>query len=764
MNNSSRSAVVPILVTFLVTAGVLSAVWYFLLRPRDGYADGKSYAYKYGSKLGKEEMSYRKFQQVYLDETNVPKDSRGDVAEGMDTWHWWTGGNQDFWRKVAKKTSGLPITVDFLALLHQVPRKDRFGLLGTINDPDCEAATEPDDYGLMIDRMKEGTADWKIEDYGWSSGIVGLRLYENKRFDPKKWSLARYLRDPGHVEPPYIVGMACAFCHVAFNPTRPPADIANPKWENLAAVIGNQYLSEGSLFARDAGPDQFAWHYLHTQPPGTSETSRLDTDFINNPTVINSIYHLKQRLDLKREERITPEQKKILQALFKNINQDGVNLDLGGNDAEPTQKTPHVLLDGADSMGVPIASLRVWVNIGMHHEQWMESWAVNPENLRESLKRNFNQTPFSILEAQKDLSSYWVKSEKRMGKLEKFALSAPPYPLAKAPDGDKYLSKDKEQLRKGKIAFADHCARCHNSKPLPANLPKDPDALKKVWRDLVLADNFLEDNYLSDDVRHPLTEIKTNAARALATNALKGHIWDNFSSVSYKEQSGARGQLQDEDEKGNPRDLYNPLTGRYDIKLVVPDTQVASYRTPSLVSIWATAPYLHNNSVGIFTKDPSTAGRMAAFEDGIRKLLWPEKRLGIKSIKVTTQDSRLPDLFDVIRSEAQAAGLPPLLPPTVTSELLRVPKGTPVNLVMNVHFKDLRAVLKAYVDGCLQGEPAERFVPLHLHNHQAGQQSMARKMLELSTCPDFIEDRGHTFGRELSDDQKEALIEFIKTF
>jgi hypothetical protein len=34
----------------------------------------------------------------------------------------------------------------------------------------------------------------------------------------------------------------------------------------------------------------------------------------------------------------------------------------------------------------------------------------------------------------------------------------------------------------------------------------------------------------------------------------------------------------------------------------------------------------------------------------------------------------------------------------------------------------------------------------------------------LNQCPDFIEDHGHTFGSDLPDDQKKALIEYMKTF
>ena len=66
------------------------------------------------------------------------------------------------------------------------------------------------------------------------------------------------------------------------------------------------------------------------------------------------------------------------------------------------------------------------------------------------------------------------------------------------------------------------------------------------------------------------------------------------------------------------------------------------------MSIWATAPYLHNNSVGLYNGDPSVAGRMAAYEDGMTKLLWPERRLGLGSMLVTTQDSKLPDFFPML--------------------------------------------------------------------------------------------------------------------
>ena len=36
-------------------------------------------------------------------------------------------------------------------------------------------------------------------------------------------------------------------------------------------------------------------------------------------------------------------------------------------------------------------------------------------------------------------------------------------------------------------------------------------------------------------------------------------------------------------------------------------------------------------------------------------------------------------------------------------------------------------------------------------------------LIAANKCPDFIEDKGHYYGTNLSDDDKRALIEFLKT-
>jgi cytochrome c5 len=420
-------------------------------------------------------------------------------------------------------------------------------------------------------------------------------------------------------------------------------------------------------------------------------------------------------------------------------------------------------MDGSDSMGLVMASTRVYVNEGSYHDLWVSStWALNPFDIKESIARKFKPGEFDLINtARKDPNSPWMQTEKRMPNMALFLTTYDSFPLKDAKeaeqngkpqkDGKDYLTSDADTLKRGKIAFADNCTSCHSSKR-PNPTPNDPEAQKAAWRELVQRDDFLVDNYLSDDQRHPLSELGTNAQRAMGTNAMGGHTWAQMSSQTYKDERVPTEPLQDHDPDGKPIPLYDPLTGKYDLKFEAPRS---FYRTPTLVSIWATAPYLHNNALGIYTGDPSVAGRMAAYQDGMTKLLWPERRLGIKSIKVTTEDSALPPMVTQQLAE---------FVPGLDVSLLRVPKGTPINLLMNVHPKDLPAVVQAYVDGVLQGAPKEKFAELQAKNHDAALRKTQEKLLEVSLCPDFIEDRGHTFGRDLSDEDKQALIEYMKTF
>ncbi|RYZ89207.1 MAG: hypothetical protein EOP04_07415 [Proteobacteria bacterium] len=235
---------------------------------------------------------------------------------------------------------------------------------------------------------------------------------------------------------------------------------------------------------------------------------------------------------------------------------------------------------------------------------------------------------------------------------------------------------------------------------------------------------------------------------------MSGSTWGQMSSQTYKDLKAVPMQISDYDKDGHPIPLYNPLSGKNDI---IWKGASAFYRTPTLVSIWATAPFLHNNSVGDYLANPSLANRVARYEDAMTKLLWPEKRRGIKSIKVTSEDTSFPDLFpQMVRTVKWLDGL--------SLKLLFLPKGTPINLIMNLNPKYLPNIVEAYVSGVLSGEPRLKFKSFINSRRDAGIHSMLNKMLELNTVPDFIEDRGHTFGSQLSDEDKKALIEYAKYF
>ncbi len=592
-----------------------------------------------------------------------------EQREGRDTWYFWTGGNERFWVEMARITEG---NVNLLNYVDSRRHGRRFRELGAITQPGCEAATAPDQYGLWMDRCNQPAVPGVP---GEPSGIVGLRKFPNPKFDPSRWNAEQYLQHPGDVQPPYLLGMTCGFCHIGYNPINPPADPERPTWDHLAGTIGNQYWEEGKLFSLNMKPDDFRWHVAARQAPGTSDTSRFATDHINNPNAINTIFNLASR-------PTTPERMR-----------DGT-----------IRQVHHILKGGEDSVGVAGASLRVYVNIGMCGDYW-----VTLHDPVLGIARP--QRPFDMDQARKTCED-WRNTEARMPNAEAFLKTLKPLLLKDAPGSAPFLSAPPATLTAGKRAFAEQCASCHSSKQPPAGTA-DP---VQWFRDAVQRDDFLTDNFLADDKRYGINQIGTNAARALGTNAGRGNIWDQFSSETYKELPSV----------GRLTNLYNPRDPTKPIDFDMPGGGRGYYRTSSLTSIWATAPYLHNNSVGTYVKDPSVQGRLTAFNDGMQKMLWPERRLGVQSIPVTT-----------VNSSVTISG---------TTRKVFIPAGTPVDYVARVDPTRLPDIIR--------NSPI-----LNLFTDA----SLLRRMLQNNKAPDFVLDKGHGFGAQLPDADKWALIEYLKT-
>jgi hypothetical protein len=408
-----------------------------------------------------------------------------------------------------------------------------------------------------------------------------------------------------------------------------------------------------------------------------------------------------------------------------------------------------------------------------------------------------------------------------------FMKSTAAHNLKDAPGGEAYLSHDPRVLARGGQVFAENCARCHSSKlPTPTKPMRlfsetgcsGPDYLtcwKEYWiwtkteefksqiRTKVAAPDFLNDNFLSAEFRVPVTLLQSNACSPLASNAIRDNIWDNFSSETYK-QLPSVGTIT----------VYDPITG--DPKPYAMPAGGRGYTRPaSLISLWSTAPFLLNNSVGrlnpgapddTYNPSPTVANRMAAFQDAIEKMLWPEKRdrdpaLGNKVpgvIDRTTQLSYVrvaPGYFPAGLERWGKRLFPRLFDNDDEFQIGPFPRGTPVGLLASLmiqpeemgfwdrlrHDRALAALileLKRRLDALGPQRPGEgdddynRRATLVLteKGSRGTEPSLASQLMALSKCPDYVVNRGHYFGTgydgeaPLSDADKRALIEFLKTF
>jgi cytochrome c1 len=653
-----------------------------------------------------------------------------EEIKGRNTWNLWCGGNEQFWERMSRESFGL---MDLLKTIDSRNRPSRFKEMGLINQPGYARASKPDEFGVWIDEaVTPESSAIDPEVYGRPTGIMGFRLFPNPAFDEKakkKWDGARYYSDPDYATDPdlvrpYRVGVSCGACHIAFNPLSPPADPENPALENLSSAIGNQYIREGRTFAHNVKEGGLFWEMLKAQPPGTSDTSRIATDNLNNPNSINPIFLLGERLAAGHPEVITSKETLLMPTV----------------DVDPTSHSmsvPMVLKDGADSVGIPGATLRVYINIGMYSQHWLQQ--------HNALIGLSAQKPFEISTAQKH-SVYWMATQEKFTNIAKFFSRLQPVRLADAPGGKAHITQDAAVLERGAIVFAENCATCHSSKRPPAGVDEG-----EWFTAEVLKEDFREGNLFSDERRYPVSKIKTNAARAFATNAKEGHIWQNFSSDTYKKLPPS-----------DPIEVYNPYTDKME-SFPSPSGGPGYYRTPSLVSLWTSAPFLHNNALGEFTGDPSVAGRMKAFNDAAEKLLWPERRLGKNSIWRTSKECSL---------QIQASALPqalrvllkPHLDPDGYFRIGPVPEGTPVNLLANLDpDRDLDELVRLFL------KIKSTLVRIKVQNldsaaaKQLMKEEIAPALFAASKCPDLITDRGHLFGNQLPDDDKRSLIEYLKT-
>jgi len=750
----------------------------------------------------------------------APADATAAAVKGRNNWIVWTGGNDRLWNDLSVESAGI---LDFLKILSNHPslhysRDTRWHYLGLVNEPCFDKGRGPrqDRYGLWLDVRRADCAPDPFENeakypgvaigargrnipvgsfYGYATGVVGLRLFPNPAFDEaaaRRWDPQRYYTDPSYYNDrnlvkPYRVGMSCGFCHVGPNPVNPPADPEHPKWENLNSNPGAQYFWVDRIFVWNVDESSFPYQLFHTSRPGALDTSFVSTDYMNNPRTMNALYDFGARMAIAR--RLGREQLaggELDNEHFNRYVPAGSALSRF-YEAPDTVFTPRVLKDGSDSVGALGALNRVFVNIGLFSEEWLAHF--------KPFVGGTKFTPFEIDVANRN-SSYWKATEAQTPDVALFFLaSAKPDYLKNAPGGAAFLSSDSAELARGKAVFAERCARCHSSK-LPEQafrfFPQQgcvgagylacwndywkwtkTDEFKREMTRIAQRDDFLADNYLSTELRVPVTLLETNACASLATNALAGDIWDNFSSHSYKALPSVGTITVHDPLTGAPKPYAMPAGGR------------GYTRPPSLISLWSSAPFLLNNSLGDFHPSGSVADRMKSFDSGIEQLLWPERRRGERKF-VTASGKLAPGIVDVTSATSYLrvprGYLPDFLQPLVGPlsyaqpwlfneggiEIGPIPAGTPVNLLSNIDLEQRESLVPLL----LRAKRALKSLPKDATDAQALRAfaDLVQPLLAISKCPDFVVNRGHYFGTDyfaeepgLDDRDKRALIAFLKT-
>jgi hypothetical protein len=718
---------------------------------------------------------------------------------------------------------------------------------------------------------------------------VAVRYYN----DPSFYS------DPALVRP-YRVGMSCAFCHVSAHPLDAPFDPANPRWENLSGAIGSQYLRIRAVFGNLLPKSNFVYHLLDSQPPGTIDTSLIASDNINNPNTMNAIFGVPQRVQraYANPREVQGDAASKMPSLFSDEPQPYENprhvprVLLDGADS--------IGIYGALArvyLNIGTYSEQ-WTRLNTPLIGFVPPQAVVEAGGTPYQK---TQAPFTVADC-KVHSLYWLATLDRVDALRDYFLKiTPSMPLLAAQGGGPSQQRVKlDRLARGRQVFAANCIVCHSSIQ-PENNPRDlfdsdpsdllhqkpaspqvaalvnaynaqfttiiqerKDRIARYEKDGELWDHdpgqwlrnpdyekwalamvetpqFWKNNFLSTDMRVPVTYVGTNPGRALGTNGMTGRMWQDFSSQSYRtlpsvESISYFNPFTNGTESFTPRQATPPG--------VPPGGGGPGfYRPASLISVWATAPLLHNNSLGLFNNDPSVNGRLAAFDDAIHKLLWPEKRLESSSYNGATADrlkhdhgliwrtteetylvlpgKDIPPIFSMVpvlmrllepikpwiqifdgalwlpsavllaMSFVLIAFLPrnrwarwwgygSLVAALLVGALLYfedgglgdlkigpIPKGMPVDLIANLNPDanpaDLKAAFKVTIDTLAEIQSR------HLSDADAQvllAKQVAPALMKVSKCPDYVMDEGHYFPwfKDMSDDDKTALIELLKTF
>ena len=696
-------------------------------------------------------------------------------------------------------------------------------------DPACDfkdAPLDPQDPHAKNGDQRQSACDLK---FGTSTGALGIRKFPNPRFDKAAWlklngsaatwegynrKLAAkgsageppvsHLLD-GSIEPPFLIGTSCGSCHIAFDPLNPPADPANPRWENLKALVGNQYTRFSEIMVSGMATNSLEWQMFAHARPGTSDTSAIASDQVNNPGTINALINIAQRPTFANE---SVRKWRKTNACPAGAAEGECWCEPGRKDkcwrwSEEKETVHHILKGGEDSIGIFEAIQRVYFNIGSCSEQ---CWVNHFSDLRQidPQQRGFGQTPFDIGQCRRDCPNFRA-IEDRLPNILAFFLSKEAHAtdlyaarenaLRKSNPDARYglpelvadLEKEfgKGAVARGEKIFAQQCAKCHSS--LPEAIAGETSGLdfRKVSETTGLREDFLGNERASK-----VSEIGTEPCRALHSNHMDGHVYQQYGSET----------LRSREPDANRKEPANG--GR------------SYYRNISLLNLWAHAPFMHNNAIGpelcgkpknrandfygarpryvddnnkllpaeqqpaCFEVDPSVEGRYTLYKMSMDELLNPDKRG--RRVTVIDQPVTLrvgPRLWDGDEAR-QVLGLEIVIPAEVEGR--QITAGRVGNFQHKPFIVDLVRSKTAPAE--LEADLAKRFGTGDAKRIAADFKSIAEDLKKnprslasaiarrphlaaqfYTSCREDLENGGHRFGEGLPPEDKKALTAFLAT-
>jgi len=695
-------------------------------------------------------------------------------------------------------------------------------------DPACDFKDAPlkaaDPHGPKDQR--QSACDLQ---FGTSTGALGIRKFPNPRFDRDKWialngragSWAGYngkipaaggsdepaksrLMD-GSVEPPFLIGTSCGSCHIAFDPLNPPKDPSHPKWENIKGLQGNQYTRISEIMVSGMSTNTLEWQMFAHARPGTTDTSAIPNDQVNNPGTINALINIPQRPTFEGEQvlkwrKTTSCEGKPEAVCWCEPERDGKCWE---KSLKP-ETVHHILKGGEDSIGAMEAIQRVYFNIGSCSEQ---CWVNHLSDLRQldPQQRGFGQTPFEIGQCRRDCPNFRAIEDRLVNVLD-FFLSAEAHAtdlrearqneLKKVSRTAEYSEQDlladleaefgDGAVARGEQVFKQTCARCHSSSAEAA--AGDFEAIDFHKTD---DKSGLRADWLGSDKPTLVSEVGTFRCRALHSNHMTGRIWAEFGSETLRA-------------KPDDPNLVEPSDGGR-----------GYYRNISLLNLWAHAPFMHNNAIGpelcgkptnannafyamrpryvdgktlsllppeqqpaCWEYDPSVAGRFELYKASMDALLHPDQRK--PKVTLLNQDVTLrigPRLWDGTDKE-KLLGFSLTIPAEIDGRGVNAGtlgnfqhKAFVVDLVQAKFkpdeakarlvkqwgetegekiFKDLQGITKEVVsqpNGLIEALKKRPYLVKQIY----------------SSCFAEIENGGHRFGEDLSDADKKALTAFLAT-